>query len=327
MGKEGLSFKDGKMHISVKKKSVERSCSHAEVNYVEGKKLISGELRTRWNQFRYGRYEVRMKAPSVRKNDPKTDGNYIATMFCYRDAKFHQWREVDIEVTGDKADYVTSNLLRADNQAYWKPSIQDLYEKSYKPQDGSNFNARTDFHTYAFEWLPSGIKWFIDDKEIRHYPKGGKVPIPDLSTKIMMNLWIFTDKSYGFGGKKGKNNKFDEEGSFHSEYDWVRYYKWDGDKNYPCSNLDGKCLTPDDTYLTSNNPCDGIPNRDYTGKRKHVCKVECDKCGFVCGKGAPNGGGGHSKKRHSRRHHAGLIEDGMNITVSEETKDEFGEEV
>merc|ERR1712156_936345 len=44
----------------------------------------------------------------------------------------------------------------------------------------------------------------------------------------------------------------------YSEYDWFRFYRWDGDHDYPCPSYGTSCLTPDDTYLSSNIPCDGI---------------------------------------------------------------------
>ena len=47
-----------------------------QVGKVASKPLVSGELRTRRNMFRYGRYEVRMKAPDVQPGNPDIDGNW-----------------------------------------------------------------------------------------------------------------------------------------------------------------------------------------------------------------------------------------------------------
>merc|ERR1712151_157417 len=62
----------------------------------------------------------------------------------------------------------------------------------------------------------------------------------------------------------------------HSEYDWFRFYKWDGDKEYPCLAMDESCLTPDDLYLASNNPCDGIEQKGTVGGKK-PCKAVCTR--------------------------------------------------
>lgn len=51
-----------------------QSCSHAEVGKVADKPLVSGEFRARRNMFRYGRYEVRMKAPDVQPGNAAING-------------------------------------------------------------------------------------------------------------------------------------------------------------------------------------------------------------------------------------------------------------
>mmetsp|Transcript_82091 Transcript_82091/g.171842 ORF Transcript_82091/g.171842 Transcript_82091/m.171842 type:complete len:503 (+) Transcript_82091:58-1566(+) len=253
--KENLVFEDGKMKIVAKKANQgdwppQQWCSHAEVNGMPNKPLTSGEIRTKHNQFRYGRYEVRMKPPSVRPGDGQTNGNYISTMFAYRDAKYRHWREIDIEVTGDSSRSVTMNVLFAENQEGWLPQIQST--KLFGAPEGTNL--REEFHDLAFVWLPDKITWYFDGEEIAiHDSTVSSLPIPELSTKIMMNLWIFNE-GYGFGGHEGWNNQYPMQ----SEYEWFRFYKWDGDNSYPCSDGGSSCLTEDDRYLAGNNPCDGI---------------------------------------------------------------------
>jgi len=48
----------------------------AQVGNVDAKPLVSGEIRARRNMFRYGRYEVRMKAPDVQPGNPDIDGHW-----------------------------------------------------------------------------------------------------------------------------------------------------------------------------------------------------------------------------------------------------------
>jgi len=261
--KEQITFSDGKMKITAKPNpgiSVQK-CSHAEVGTVDPKPLVSGELRARRNMFRYGRYEVRMKAPDVQPGNPDINGNFVATMFVFRDAKFHHWREIDIEVTGDHHNSVTTNVLSADNTEWWSTRIAAARSTNI------NGNARENFHVYGFEWLPNKVTWFVDGKPVRtHY--GGRPPIPDKSAKIMMNLWIFGPKA-NFGGKEIYNNRY----PMTSEYDWFRFYKWDGDSSYPCIGS-GSCLTSDDRYLDGNNPCDGQAMKG-TWKGKGACTASC----------------------------------------------------
>jgi len=247
--KDAIKFEDGKMVLEASHGSpVPQSCSHAEVGFVSTKTLSSGEMRTRHNMFRYGRYEVRMKAPMVQPNRPEVNGNYVSTMFAYRDAKFVHWREIDIEVTGDDTNSVTMNVLNAENTSAWNPWIQASQHYA-----AEGVNVREDFNTYAFEWLPSGITWYFNGQEVGHHGADNGLPVPDLSTKIMMNLWIF-NSLYDFGGHEGQNNQY----PMRSEYDWFRFYKWDGDASYPCADMTTSCLSEDDKYLSGNNPCDGI---------------------------------------------------------------------
>mmetsp|Transcript_153639 Transcript_153639/g.491258 ORF Transcript_153639/g.491258 Transcript_153639/m.491258 type:complete len:89 (-) Transcript_153639:165-431(-) len=60
----------------------------------------------------------------------------------------------------------------------------------------------------------------------------------------------------------------------HSEYDWLRFYKWDGDSQYPCVDGTDSCLTDDDKYLSSNNPCDGIQQEGLRNGGS-VCTATC----------------------------------------------------
>jgi len=247
--KDAIKFEDGSMRIEASMEYQPPSCSNAEVGMVAGKALSSGEIRTRHNMFRYGYYEARMKAPSIQSGNPNINGNYVSTMFAYRDAKMKHWREIDIEVTGDSPNSVTMNVLNAENTILWNPSIQA--SQNYA---GRGINVRNHFHTFAFQWLPENITWFLDGQVIGFHGPGQPLPVPDMSTKIMMNLWIFSDL-FDFGGREGWNNRY----PMHSEYDWFRFYKWDGDREYPCADGGTACLTEDDWYLSSNNGCDGIP--------------------------------------------------------------------
>lgn len=247
--KEAIKFEDGKMVLEASSGApVPQSCSHAEVGIVSEKALTSGEMRTRHNLFRYGFYEVRMKAPKVQPNNVEVNGNYVSTMFAYRDAKFVHWREIDIEVTGDAVNSITMNVLNAENTAAWNPWIQASQHHA-----AQGVNVRQEFNTYAFEWLPSGITWYFNGQEVGHHGTDKDLSVPDMSTKIMMNLWIF-GSSYAFGGPDGQNNQY----PLRSEYDWFRFYRWDGDASYPCADMTTSCLSEDDKYLSGNNPCDGV---------------------------------------------------------------------
>eukprot|EP00929_Paragymnodinium_shiwhaense_P038115 TRINITY_DN201_c0_g1_i2.p1 TRINITY_DN201_c0_g1~~TRINITY_DN201_c0_g1_i2.p1 ORF type:complete len:417 (+),score=114.99 TRINITY_DN201_c0_g1_i2:1-1251(+) len=263
--KEQIKFSGGKMIIEVSNKRPYprmQSCSMASKEHIPYKSLVSGELRSRHNMFRYGRYEVRMKAPEVQPGNTHKNGNFIATMFVYRDANAHHWREIDFELTGDRENSLTTNLLFADGTKNWKAYLQD----SRKPNLG-HVNIRKDFHTYMFEWTPEGVTWFFDGKVIR---KGSRLQTPEQSSKIMLNTWIF--RGGGFGGGAIYNNKY----PMRTEYEYFRFYKWNEEQKYPCGDMTTKCLDKDDMYLSANNPCDGVP-QEGTIYGQGVCRATCHK--------------------------------------------------
>src|SRR6185503_9591109 len=52
----------------------------------------SGELRSKYTNYRYGRYEVQMQPPK------QPAGNFLSTMFIFRTPKNVVWNEIDIEL-------------------------------------------------------------------------------------------------------------------------------------------------------------------------------------------------------------------------------------
>jgi endo-1,3-1,4-beta-glycanase ExoK len=271
--KEQIKFEDGKLKIEVARNhGSQQPCSHAQSELVLPKPLVGGEIRTRYNMFRYGRYETRMKAPTVQPNNPQVDGNFVATMFVFRDASFKHWREIDLEVTGRGPGAISSNVISGEHASRWRA---DMEETDY-PIDYNHMNVRSEFHDYAFEWLPGVVSWYVDGKKIRE-KHNDRLPVPSLSAKIMMNLWIYrpVQPFVPFGGKHLEADRFPMQ----SEYEWFRFYKWDGDKQYPPSDMSPKSISADDMYLTGNNPCDGIPQTGDVIKDGKILKA----CHATCG--------------------------------------------
>jgi hypothetical protein len=179
------------------------------------------------------------------------------------------WREIDIEVQASPQNSFISNLITAEaGTRVWSPNIEDsttAYPYGNDPAAGpvpAAFNTQSDFHTYAFEWLPTSVKWFIDGQLIRTKLDGvGKnsLPIPKISTKIVMNMWVFTNED--LGGGDPTLNQYPITG----QYDWFRFYRWNQDTMYPCGATPG-CLPEEDLTLAKNNQADPLPD-----KRPDLC--------------------------------------------------------
>jgi len=248
--REAITFEDGKMVITLSETPQPSSCSYANTGVVPERARTSGELRSRHNFFRYGRYEASLKAPSVQPGNTTINGNYIASLFTYRHPACQEWREIDLEVTGDTPNHLGTNLITSTMDCNF---TSDKEQPAFFDLEGRNF--RTGFQAIGFEWLPGSIKfYYLDDVgavvELRTITGD---TVPTMSAKIMANLWVFDD-TFAFGGPEGANNVY----PLRAEYDWLRFYKWNDDAEYPCADMSDSCLKPEDVDLAGNNACDGI---------------------------------------------------------------------
>jgi beta-glucanase (GH16 family) len=241
--KENVQFEAGYMNLVMTDDPVAGSHSYAEEEDVNDRAYSSGELRTKYNNYRYGRYEVRFKAPEVQPGNTTINGGYVATMFVFRTPKFTQWREIDLEKTGTSPNTMDTNLINGDNHQQWGADFSDTGNSPVTIP----FNAREDFHDYVFEWTSAGVTWYVDGQQIRQQLGAAKLQIPTESTKIMMNLW------WGSFGGDAANNQY----PLTTQYEWFRFYKWNMDDTYPCYPTPG-CLPQTDLDGAKNNPEDGV---------------------------------------------------------------------
>jgi beta-glucanase (GH16 family) len=82
-------------------------------------------------------------------------------------------------------------------------------------------DASDTFHVYAIEWTPSGIRWFVDDREYHSFAReaGGKDVWPfDGPFHLILNIAV----GGTWGGQKGV-----DDGSlpYRMEVDYVRVYQ------------------------------------------------------------------------------------------------------
>ncbi|HEY1535243.1 MAG TPA: glycoside hydrolase family 16 protein, partial [Polyangiaceae bacterium] len=144
-----------------------------------GTGVTSGEFRTKYNNYRYGRYEVKYTAPST------TMGNFLSTMFVFRTPTNIAWNEVDNELEPNQGGKQNLNTVNAPAGAKGYPGgdAQSI------PIAGLNIATE---HIYAFNWTAAGITWYVDNNPTPTYTHAPAQmpPIPNLSAKIMMNLWV-----------------------------------------------------------------------------------------------------------------------------------------
>jgi len=177
------------------------------------KEFKGAEYRTKV-AYTYGRFEVSYKSANRE--------GMLASFFTYFDGtpsdpwESSKWNEIDIEILGRYENDVQFNAIT--------PGQMDHVRHQYV-----NFNPHSDFHTYAFEWTPEYIAWFIDNDEV-HRQTGDHILTLTRQQKIMMNIW-----NPAYDNWCGDFNP-DALPAF-AYYDWVSYYTYTPDSgNYGSGN-------------------------------------------------------------------------------------------
>lgn len=181
---EQVSFLNGKMMLKIDKEDKETASPPYK----------AGELRT--NKFyHYGLYEVSMK--------PAKSIGTVSSFFTYTgpwDWENDPWDEIDIEFLGKDTTKIQFNYF-----------TNGVGGNEYYHELG--FDATKGFNTYAFEWRPDSIRWFVNGKLVHTATEN----IPQTPQKIMMNLW----PGIGVDEWTGKFN--DGDTPVVAQYNWVKY--------------------------------------------------------------------------------------------------------
>ncbi|MFA5834095.1 MAG: family 16 glycosylhydrolase [Bacteroidota bacterium] len=130
------------------------------------KDFKGAEYRT-IDKFTYGRFEIRMKSM------PR-EGT-LASFFTYNDSSNTPWNEIDIEILGRYSDDIQFNPITPGQVNH-----VSHYQTSFDPSK--------DFHTYAFEWTPTYVAWFVEGVEV-HRQTGAHIEALTYPQKLMMNVW------------------------------------------------------------------------------------------------------------------------------------------
>ena len=179
---DNVTYNDGKMQLVISNDATPKN----NIPYA------GGEFRSQ-DFFWYGRYEVSMK--------PIKNDGVVSSFFTYTGpSDKNPWDEIDIEFLGKDTTKVQFNYFT--NSRGNHEHMHDL-----------GFDATEEFHTYAFEWHPDKIVWFVDGVEVHTATSN----IPSTPGKIMMNAWCGT-------GVNNWLNAFDDTNlPVTAEYEWFSY--------------------------------------------------------------------------------------------------------
>lgn len=181
---EQVTISEGTMMLQIDKEDDETASQQYK----------AGELRTN-DFYHYGLFEVSMK--------PAKSTGTVSSLFTYTgpwDWDGDPWDEIDIEFLGKDTTKIQFNYFT--NGVGGNEHYHEL-----------GFDAADDFNTYAFEWRPDSIRWFVNGELVHTATEN----IPQTPQKIMMNLW----PGIGVDEWTGKFNGADTP--VISQYDWVKY--------------------------------------------------------------------------------------------------------
>ena len=181
---ENAIVRDGKLVLRAERKAREG------VPFTSGMAASHGKFSQR-----YGWFEARMKLP-------RGKGLWPAFWLLPEN---RQWPpEIDImEHMGRLPDHVWLTLHLA-QPGTWRP------KSDAKEWTGPDFTA--DFHTFAVEWEPEVLRWYVDGVERHTFPRA----TPDQPMYAIVNLAVGGD----FGGDPDADTPFPAE----MIVDWVRVY-------------------------------------------------------------------------------------------------------
>ncbi|KAA3610102.1 MAG: glycosyl hydrolase family protein [Calditrichaeota bacterium] len=156
------------------------------------------ELRTH-ESFTYGRFETRYKAA--------WGTGVLSNFFTYNDFTecCDEWNEIDFELLGRYGNDVQTTTITPG-------------QRIHNSHEHLNFSPTDSFYTYAFEWTPDYVAWFVDGEEI-YRQTGEHISTLIHNQKMMMNIWAAEWESW-----VGEWNV--ELLPFFAYYDWAAYYEY-----------------------------------------------------------------------------------------------------
>lgn len=130
------------------------------------KPYVSGEIATH-ETYLYGYFEARLRIPAGR--------GLVVGLFTYtRPHGRASWNEIDMEFIG--------------RDSRWLEVAHHVEGRVRSETVVLPFDAAEDFHTYAFEWRPDVVRWYVDNMLV-HEARGPRVERMTRPQRFYVNLW------------------------------------------------------------------------------------------------------------------------------------------
>lgn len=130
------------------------------------KAYVSGEIATH-ERFLYGYYEARMRMP-------RGQGLVVGFFTFTRPEGRSSWHEIDMEFVG--------------RDTRWLELAHHVEGQARNRTIVLPYDAADGFHTYAFEWRPDAIRWYVDNVMV-HEARGPEVARLTRPQRFYINVW------------------------------------------------------------------------------------------------------------------------------------------
>jgi beta-glucanase (GH16 family) len=145
------------------------------------KPYSSGELQTH-TLYRYGYFEARLQAPR--------GSGLVTGFFTYiRPGGESTWNEIDVEIVGRDTRSIQYTYYRSGAKRYIVVPL--------------GFDAADAPHSYAFDWQPDHIRWYVDGR-LLHEETGDGLPLPTAPQRLFLDLWNTTTLTDWLGPIQGQ---------------------------------------------------------------------------------------------------------------------------
>ncbi|WP_203289475.1 carbohydrate binding domain-containing protein [Metabacillus sp. cB07] len=230
--KENAYTKDGKLILKAKKEQT--TDQFGTYDYTSAKVKTKGLF-----SHKYGRYEIKAKLPSGK-------GIWPALWMLPEEDKYGTWAasgEIDImESWGSKPNLVAGTIHYGEGWPNNKYTGKD-----YEFKDGSTTE---DWHTYALEWEPGELRWYVDGEHYqtqnKWYSKGtGNAANFSYPAPFDQNFYLIMNLAVGgwFDGDPDASTVFPKQ----MEIDYVRVFDLkNGKYKTPTEPADEPAVLPAD---------------------------------------------------------------------------------
>lgn len=160
--------------------------------------------------LKYGKVEARASFA-------KGPGVVSSLVLIYTPWPADDWNELDFEYLGAFKDRIQTNAM-----VYTGPPVKGPVDHSVTPTSHEDmihvpFDPSADFHDYAIEWTPAGVRYLVDGQLVRAWNKeAARLKRPQ---NILLTIWA--SSAEGWAGAVNESTA-----PTSAAFDWIRVYTW-----------------------------------------------------------------------------------------------------